>query len=329
MMFQSPVWLLCLLPVVWMACRPPRLKGVLRWGGDHHLYPMDRWAMYWGRWSNYRFWGVVGACILLLASPGHYQLSRTTLRYRASVVVVVDTSRSMLSMDFKPSYRLQVVKEALSHWVKRNPDVEWGILSMGASIFTQIPLTVNQDLVLDAIQSVQVGSEGEGSNWGVGLVGGLDRLLGSQSDHKWVILVTDGGATGDEMNPIHASQLMRIHGVSLLAIGLGASGGLPIPLYSPNEGPHYERSLDGDIVVPVLDNITLEDMAVVSRGVYQPVSSGTAILDSLMRVSQTWPSQPTYEEQRHWVSWNAWLLGIMLGMVVIDMVLSCTRFRGI
>jgi len=232
-------------------------------------------------------------------------------------------------MDFKPSYRLQVVKEALSHWVKRNPDVEWGILSMGASIFTQTPLTHHQDIVVDAIQGIQVGAEGEGSNWGIGLVGGLDRLVGSQSDHRWVVLLTDGGATGGEIDPVHACQLLGSHGVSLLALGLGASDRLPIPLYSLNEGPHYERTLDGDMVVPVLDDITLKHMAVVSHGVYQPVSSGPTIVDALMQVSQTWPRQPTYEEQRNWVSWNAWLLGIMLGIVVIDMVLSCTRFRGI
>ena len=89
------------------------------------------------------------------------------------IIFVLDVSRSMQALDFKPN-RLFVAKEKIKEFINLNPNERYGVILFSGKVFTHIPLT-DIDFIKEKIPNIENDFLGEGTNIGDALM--LGRSL--------------------------------------------------------------------------------------------------------------------------------------------------------
>jgi Ca-activated chloride channel family protein len=192
-------------------------------------------------------------------------------RRGVDLVIVLDTSDSMLSQDVKPN-RLERARREIYDLVKMVHGDRLGLVVFSGSAFIQCPLTLDYGaflMLLDYIDTTVVPQKG--TNIGEALrkaVSAFDDLARSS---KAIILISDGGnLQGD---PLAAANLAKQKGIKIYSIGIGrVDEESPIPLGSG--GFKYS---DGKMVTTKLQDKVLEQIALATGGAY--VRSVTGDLD--------------------------------------------------
>jgi Ca-activated chloride channel family protein len=94
----------------------------------------------------------LGALLLALARP---EVERTFLRERATVILVIDTSRSMQAEDVPPT-RLAAAQEAVRTFLDQVPDrLRVGLIVFAGEAQVATPPTADHDLVRTAVDEIE------------------------------------------------------------------------------------------------------------------------------------------------------------------------------
>lgn len=234
MTFASPAWLLLLLPVLLLPLQPwatgknrlavasvdeMKRKLALR----VLLAPLPRLLSIAG----------LAGLVLALARP---QITRTDVWVESDgldIVLAVDTSGSMRAEDFSsgltPVNRLQVAKGVMAEFVRERPNDRLGLVVFGEEAFTQVPLTLDHDTLLEMLDRVEIGIAGaQGTAVGTALAVSAKRIKDLEAKSKIVILLTDGRSNAGRITPMEAAQAAAALGIKVYTIGVGAQerGGL-------------------------------------------------------------------------------------------------------
>lgn len=181
--------------------------------------------------------------VLALARPQFGKTERTRKASGVDALLVLDVSGSMQALDFevdgKPVNRLQTLQHVARDFIAKRPSDRMGLLVFGSSAFTQCPLTLDHDILINYLDELEIGMAGDGTAIGDGLTLAVKRLEPVPSKSRFVVLLTDGENTAGQVDPLLAAKVAKEKGIKVYAIGIGREGRVPFPV----EGPFGTRRM--------------------------------------------------------------------------------------
>ncbi|MGD8699704.1 MAG: VWA domain-containing protein [Gemmatimonadales bacterium] len=239
----DPYYLLLLLAlpilVYWYVARRSRKGGTIRYSDVRALKRSDP-----GRAGRYRhvLFGLrllaLAALIVAFARPQTGVTGETVRTEGIDIVLGLDLSSSMLAEDLEPN-RIEAAKQVAADFVAGRRNDRIGVVAFAAEAFTQAPLTLDHNVVVNLISELEVGMIEDGTAVGMGLATAVKRLQESEAESKVVVLLTDGRNNRGEIDPTTAAQMAQALGVKVYAIGAGRRGTARVPVDDPYFGRRY------------------------------------------------------------------------------------------
>ena len=192
-------------------------------------------------------WIAIALAIVALARPQE-GLKQSEVETRGvDIMLAIDISPSMGSEDFRPRNRLYVAKETAEEFVRQRPHDRIGLIGFAATAFTQCPLTLDHDSLLELIESLDFGLAEDGTAIGMGLATAVSGLWRSTTPSKVVVLLTDGENNRGAVDPPTAAEIAHAMGIRVYTILVGRGGIVPVPVSDPLRGTRIEmRRMDVD-----------------------------------------------------------------------------------
>ncbi len=181
------------------------------------------------------------------------------------VVILLDTSRSMLAEDIKPS-RLERAKIAISDLLDKLGGDRIAIVTFAGNSAVKCPLTQDYAFVRMALADISTESNSKGgTDIGDAIRKVTEEVFDKQSrEYKDLILITDG--EDHDSFPVEAAQKAAAQGIRIIAIGLGNENeGSRIPITDP-DGQTTFLKYKGQEVWSKLDADTLRKVAAATQG---------------------------------------------------------------
>ena len=222
----------------------------------------------------------LGALALLVVGVARPHVVRDVTRDEATIVLAIDTSRSMAATDVQPT-RFAAAKQAALAFLAEVPDnYNVGIVSFSTSADPVLPPTIDREAARTALSELRLGS---GTAIGTAITRSVDLAL-DQADGQAkpqpgerspaaVLLLSDGAQTAGDIRPGPAAQRARRLGVPVSTVALGTGNAV---VEVPRPGGLKER------VVVAPDVQTLRVIAQATGGSFSEAPSA-ARLESVYR----------------------------------------------
>ncbi|MBI4386177.1 MAG: VWA domain-containing protein [Elusimicrobia bacterium] len=150
------------------------------------------------------------------------------------IILALDTSQSMLALDFDPADRITAAKETAKRFIQGRVQDRIGLVVFGGAPIVACPLTLDSEALLDFLENIQAGmTRTEGTAIGDGLVAAVDSLRPSPAKSKVIVLLTDGANNAGAIDPITAAKTAASFGIKVHAIGTGKRGETLLPVDTP------------------------------------------------------------------------------------------------
>ncbi|UCC43218.1 MAG: VWA domain-containing protein [Candidatus Zixiibacteriota bacterium] len=237
------------------------------------------------------------------------------------IMVALDVSSSMQAEDFKPHNRLYVAKEELKKFVGKRINDRIGLVVFARHSFTQCPLTVDYDVLLNFVDQVDFGMIDDGTAIGMAIANGVNRLRESEAKSKIMVLLTDGDNNAGEIDPVTAANLAKAMDIKIYTIGAGKTGNVMHPYQDPIFGKRY-------VYQPTrIDEATLRAIAEKTGGKYFRARSGEeleeiySIIDEMEKTEIQIAAHMQYRELFHYFTYAG------LVLLVLELILANSVFR--
>ena len=127
--------------------------------------------------------------------------STETTREGIAIVLAVDVSSSMLAEDFAPSSRLDVAKQRSVAFVRGRKYDRIGLVTFAGEALTRVPITVDYDVLEQAIRDIRIGELEDGTAIGTAIATAANRLRRAPGASKVMVLLTDGVNNRGRIDP--------------------------------------------------------------------------------------------------------------------------------
>ncbi len=268
-----------------------------------------------GRSSNFRRLvpGILRLSVLVLLALALMRPQTGTGEERSTqqvidMVISLDISGSMATLDFQPDNRLVAAKLEARRFIEGRPDDRIGLVVFAGQSFTQCPLTIDHKAILALLDQIQMGMIEDGTAIGLGLANAVNRLRGSEAKTKIVVLLTDGVNNAGEIDPLTAAQLAAQYKVKVYVIGVGKEGVAYLPVKDPIFGTRLLK------VQTEIDEKLMDQIARKTGGRYFRAQDTRSLreifkeIDSLEKTEVTVERFMHYEERYFWFLWPALIL---------------------
>ena len=272
--------LLVLVPLLWVAQLRIRhlISGALKYshvtsffgGQSRPTYPL-RYVL-----TLALFLAALSLLILGAARPQLVKYDEPVSAMGRDIMLVLDISGSMQAEDFQPN-RLHAAKQVVAEFIKSRQSDRIGLVSFAGQSFTQCPLTLDYDMLVSLLQSVDFDMVEDGTAIGNALGTALNRLKDSKAKSKIIVLLTDGENNRGEIDPLTAAEMAKTMAVKIYCVGVGKIGGAKIPIYDKVWGKRYAVGRDGRPVLTKLDEKTLKGIASASGGTYSRATDAESL----------------------------------------------------
>ncbi|HZY39590.1 MAG TPA: VWA domain-containing protein [Mucilaginibacter sp.] len=256
-------WLLIIIPAMigWYAWREQKLQGSLSVSAAKGFSLPVKSMMPGLRHSGIVFRSLaIAALIFALARPQSSLSWQDSTTEGIDIMIASDISGSMLAEDFQPN-RLEAGKNIAIDFIKSRPNDRIGLVIFSGESFTQCPLTIDHDVLVNLYKDVHYGMIEDMTAIGDGLATAVNRLKGSEAKSKVIILLTDGSNNTGAIAPLTAAQIAKTFGIRVYTVGIGTHGYAPIPVQTAF-GVQYQK-------MPVdIDEGTLKKIADATGGKY-------------------------------------------------------------
>jgi Ca-activated chloride channel family protein len=149
-------------------------------------------------------------------------------REEATVVLAMDTSRSMVAKDVPPS-RLAVAQRAVRRFLDSLPDgYRVGMVSFAQAASTVLPATSNREAAKRALASLRTGEGtalGEGIARSVQVAQGV-RVQGNPRPPAAILVLSDGAQTQGVLEPLEAAQRAKRLKIPVYTVAFGTADGV-------------------------------------------------------------------------------------------------------
>jgi len=258
--------------------------------------------------------------ILALARPQTGITSENILTEGIDIVLVLDISSSMLAEDLEPN-RLEATKVVAADFVTGRRNDRIGLVAFAGEAFTQVPLTLDYDVVRTLIGELDTGMVEDGTAVGMGLATAVKRLQASEVASKVVILLTDGRSNRGEIGPLTAARMAEALGVRVYTIGAGSRGTARVPVNDPLRGRVYAR-MRVDI-----DEQTLEEVAGITGGRYFRATDTESLAAIYAEIDELERTEVEVENFTQYAEQFPLALGFGLLLILTELGLSQTVLR--
>ncbi len=176
---------------------------------------------------------IIALLVIALARPQSGKAHSKVTTEGIDIILALDVSSSMLAEDFnldrKRRNRLYVAKEVVKDFIKWRENDRIGMVVFAGQAYTQCPLTLDYDVLLQFLEKVEVGMVEDGTAIGSAIGVCVNRLRTSKAESKVVILLTDGRNNAGEIDPLTAAELSKTYGMKIYTVGAGTKGLAPYP----------------------------------------------------------------------------------------------------
>ena len=232
------------------------------------------------------------------------------------IVLVLDTSSSMLAEDFKPN-RLEAVKDAAKEFIKNRSGDRIGLLVFGKDTFIQCPLTIDYSVLNNLLSEVTVMEpKYDGTAIGVAIANGVNRLRNSDSESKVIILLSDGSNNVGSIDPISAAKIAKEYNIKVYTIGAGTNQSITqIP------GRRFVRN--------EIDEDTLKGIAEVTNAKYFRATDKKSLSGIYTEIDNLEKSEITVSYFSSYQEIYIWFLIIGFFFLIISEILRAYYFRKV
>jgi Ca-activated chloride channel family protein len=278
MRFADPNWLwigalacsLTTLLVLWDKRR--RARALARFLAARHVRQATQ-QVSWRMRAVKHALAVLGvACLFFaLARPQwgyHFEVQR---RQGIELMFAVDTSKSMLAQDLRPS-RLERAKLAVQDLLRKLPNDPAGLVVFAGDAFLQTPVTLDRVAFQQALSTLAADViPVPGTNLERAIRVAEQAFANAGDKRKILVLLTDGEAL--EGSALDAARQAAQHGLTIHTIGIGTPQGGTIAVRDEHGGVSLVRDASGAVVHSKLDESTLRQVAALSGGSYHALGA--------------------------------------------------------
>ncbi|MBU1318596.1 MAG: VWA domain-containing protein [candidate division Zixibacteria bacterium] len=261
--------------------------------------------------------------IVALARPQESSVNVESETEGIDIILTLDISGSMKAEDFKPQNRLYVAKQVIKEFIAGRTSDRIGLVVFAKESFTQCPLTLDYNILLKFLDEVTFGMVEDGTAIGMAIANSCNRLRNSPAKNKVIVLLTDGVNNAGEINPVTAAEIAKTLGIRIYAVGAGKPGPAPYPVDDPIFGRRYVN-IENEI-----DEASLRQIADLTGGKYYRAMDEKGlkqIYDEISSLERTKIKTKQYVQYRELY---LYFLVAGLGLILVEVVLSQTRFRKI
>ena len=229
--FYTPeaLWLLLLLPA-WWVWRRLRRKDAIVFSRTSVLAT----GPHVGGWIPPAIFVLrniaLASFIVALARPRSGAHTETQTSEGINIVIAIDLSSSMLALDFRPNNRIEVAKEKVKQFIARRTSDRIGVVAFAGEALTQVPLTTDYPVVMQAVSNLQAGQLEDGTAIGNAIATAANRLRDAPGKSRVLILLTDGVNNRGSIEPLVAAKAAAAYGIKIYGIGVGSVGMALVPV---------------------------------------------------------------------------------------------------
>lgn len=244
-----------------------------------------------------------------------------------NIMLVTDLSGSMVAEDLKPD-RLTAEKKVMQDFVTRAPQDQVGLVVFGAKSFTQSPLTMDHEVLANAIRDVDMNTvDSDGTAVGDGIITAVNRLSKMANQTNIIVLATDGVSNKGE-DPRRAAEIAAAKRIRIYTIGLGAKGGAPI--YVKDQFGAKQAYMENGRVRnwEEPDEATMKDISSKTGGDYFRATDEKSLEAVYARISKLIKDEKKRRDP-HYRDLFGLFLALAAGALVLETLLSATWLRSL
>ncbi len=223
--------------------------------------------------------------IIALSNPVIHHQEKVYTSRGTDILFVLDTSPSMAAKDISlvnsTISRIEAAKIGIKTLLNSDRGANYGLIAMASEAAVIVPPTDDKKLFLERLDSLVIGSLGEGSAIGTGLTTAIYHIASSKAPKKCIILITDGENNAGSVHPETAALLALENDITVYAFGIGTKGTVPIEYIDPNTGDVHSGFYES-----VFDEAPLEAIASAAGGKYFGIESTMSLSDSLSEIAR-------------------------------------------
>jgi Ca-activated chloride channel homolog len=258
-----------------------------------------------------------------LARPQFGEAMEDITANGVDIVLALDISSSMKTMDFKPKNRLVVAKKVIENFILGRQHDRIGLVIFSGRSFTQCPLTLDYGIIVEFLRRVDFGLVEDGTAIGTGILNSVNRLRSGGAKSKVIVLLTDGQNNSGEVEPITAAKAAQALGIKIYTIGVGKDGEQPMEIDDP---------LFGKRIVSVrtdVDEPTLRAIASLTGGRYYRAQDAKALEDIYTAIDKLEKTEIKTTSYFRFHEMFRNLLLAALAVLLLEVALANTRFMKI
>jgi Ca-activated chloride channel homolog len=274
-------------------------------------------------------------CIVALARPQRGIEAIKIFSEGIAILMAVDISGSMAALDLqvdgRQSSRLDAVKQTFQTFVQGGKNLTGrdgdliGMVTFARYPESVCPLTLDHNTLLSLLDQVEIVTlpEEDGTAIGEAIALGVERLKDSTATSRVMILLTDGVNNAGDTEPLQAARIAKALGIKIYTIGTGTRGVAMVPVRDPS-GQTVLQRMRVDLDEPMLTEI-----ATLTGGQYFRATDGAALQAIYAEIDRLEKTTNVTEHYQQYAELFPLLLLPGLGCLVLEVVLSTTRFRKI
>lgn len=212
--------------------------------------------------------------IFALAGPAFEKRPQPVFENQASMVIILDLSRSMDATDIKPT-RLNRAKFKIDDIIAARKDGQTALIVYAADAYVVSPLTSDADTIAAQVPALETTiMPAQGSRLDIALEKAMQLFMNAGQAKGDILVITDS-ISGRDIQKIR--QLSNInYNTSILAVGTQQGA----PISTENGG--FIKDKNGTIVIPQLTPEIMREAASVGNGRFSLISSTDNDIDFLL-----------------------------------------------
>ena len=256
--------------------------------------------------------------LIALARPQSLKKNQNRERYGVDILLSLDVSGSMESIDFKPN-RLEAAKKVIQNFITKRSDDRIGLVIFSGTAYTKIPLTLDYQVIKKTVEQVSTNDVNkEGTAIGMGIAVALNRLNKRETKTKIIILVTDGDNNTGMITPETAMELAKEMKVKIYTVGVGSDQTV-IPVQNAFGGISYQRIQGG------LNEELLKKTASLTGGKYYRAVDEAKLKEIFDEIDRLERSKIEVKDffnfEEHFYKWIwAGLIFLILGILLKELI---------
>jgi len=252
---------------------------------DSHLsqFSSKGWVKANSKWTIARFYILRSAFVFLIfamAQPIYGKKKVKGTLKSMELVVCLDVSNSMNTMDIEQTSRLDVAKRALNALVNTLAGEKIGLCIFAGNAYVQLPLTTDYNAAKIFISDVSTNFI---SNQGTNISEALNtsqEMFSKENVTKAIFMITDGENHENENKEVYASIIEK--NIQVCVLGIGTSTGGPIPIDPNYLGRGYLINSTGKRVISAMNPRFVQQIANQTNGTALITSEAYPDLQTLL-----------------------------------------------